>query len=70
MNVTDRPSVDWLSASSDLDEKLVTVRPGRPAPEGTVSDPAGASHGVSWSRKIFAVTPKLPSTRALLNTCG
>jgi hypothetical protein len=69
MKVTYRPSVDRFSASSDFDEKLVTMwSPSSPEP---FRDPSGSRSvlssrpdGVSWSRKIGDVTPKLPSARS------
>ena len=37
---------------------------------GTATVPSGKPFGASWLRKIREVTPKLPSTRSLLKTCG
>ena len=65
MNEIVRPSGDRLSASSDLDEKLVTSWFA-----GTATVPRGKPEGVSSLRKIREVTPKLGSVRSLLNTCG
>jgi hypothetical protein len=65
MNESVRRSGDRLSASSDLDEKLVTSWFA-----GTAKVPRGRPDGVSWLRKTREVTPKLASTRSLLNTCG
>ncbi len=65
MNVTARPVVDRLRASSDLDEKLVTS-----SWVGTSLRPITSPLGVSCHRKIGDVTPKLPSARSLLNTYG
>src|ERR1039458_1840056 len=73
MNVTERPSVDKFSASSDLEEKLVTRwSPARPRcePSGTHSLFTRWPDGVSWSRNAGDVMPKLPSTSALSHTCG
>ena len=74
MNVRSRPSVDRFSASSDLEEKLVTtwsarVPPG-PLPSGTRSTLTSRPSGVIWSRKTGDVTPKLGSDASLLNTYG
>src|ERR1700733_5832562 len=77
MNVTTRPSVERLSAISDLDEKLVTTR----LPIGwsrrsecwgpsTSSELMNLPDGSSWSSTIFAVMPKLLSTTSLLKTNG
>ena len=65
MNDRVRPSGERLSASSDLEEKLVTSSFG-----GTSKVPSGRPEGVISARKIREVTPKLPSTSALLKTCG
>ena len=65
MNVTYLPSVDRLSAPSDLDEKLVFS-----SLVGTGMTPCGWPHGVISLRKSGDVTPKLPSTVSLLNTYG
>jgi hypothetical protein len=70
MNVTDRPLADRLSASSDLDEKLVTT-PSLPSPGGgTERVFTRCPDGVSCSRKIGEVTPKLASTESLFHTPG
>ena len=67
MKDSSRPLVDRLSASSDLEEKLVTrLAPGT----GTGVVLTRRPDGVSWSRKIGEVTPKLASTSTLLKTCG
>ena len=65
MNVTARPVVETLSASSDLDEKLVTNWS-----VGTLILPTTSPPGVSCHRRIGEVTPKLPSATSLLNTYG
>lgn len=74
MNVTYWPLVDWFSASSDLDEKLVTTPepPGTPGrvPSGTRSVRTSRPAGVTSFRKIGEVMPKLPSASTLLNTPG
>ena len=59
-----RPSGDRFSASSDLEEKLVT------SPFGTSTVPSDWPPGVISFSKILEVTPKLASARSLLNTCG
>jgi hypothetical protein len=65
MNVTSVPAVERFSASSDFEEKLVTR-----SREGTSIRLSTCPHGVSSSRNTGEVTPKLPSTRSLLNTNG
>jgi hypothetical protein len=65
MNVTSWPFVDRFSASSDLDEKLVTT-----SGVGTAIRLNTCPRGVSSSRNTGEVTPKLPSTWSLLNTYG
>src|ERR1700726_4803895 len=75
MKVTYRLSVDSFSASSDFDEKLVTTWPpsGPEAfrdPSGTRSVLTSRPDGVSWSRTIGDVTPKLASARSLPHTPG
>ncbi len=65
MNVTYLPSVDRLSAPSDLDEKLVFS-----SLEGTGMTSSVRPKGVISRRKSREVTPKLPSTESLLNTYG
>lgn len=75
MNVTASPPVDRLSAPSDFDEKLPIstswprlAAPG--VPSGTAMESTRAPPGVSWSRYIGAVTPKLASTETLSQTCA
>src|ERR1700677_289627 len=63
MNVKDLPSAERLSANSDFELKLVTIRL-----EGTANVPSGWPSGVRSSRKIGEVTPKLPSLFALFHT--
>jgi len=63
MNVIAPPSADRLSATSDLELKLVVTRL-----VGTGSVLTTVPVGVSWSRKIGEVMPKLPSRRLLLKT--
>src|SRR5579859_2655719 len=63
MNVSARRSVERFSASSDLELKLVTIRRGSIGSVLTTCPP-----GVTSSRKIGAVTPKLPSTWSLFQT--
>src|ERR1700691_5463363 len=70
MNVTDRSLVDRFRASSDLEEKLVTRPPPGCAASGMRSVLTRGPEGVTWSRNTGEVTPKLPSTRSLLNTPG
>ena len=75
MNVTVWRSVDRLSASSDFDEKLVTIWSAfgptpRAALFGTSMELIGQPDGLNWSRNIFEVIPKLASTRSLLKTVG
>jgi hypothetical protein len=65
MNDTVRPSGERLSASSDLEEKLVTS-----SFAGTSIVPSGWPDGVISASQIREVTPKLPSTSALLKTWG
>ena len=65
MNVTSQPFVERLSASSDLEEKLVTR-----SRLGTGIRLNTWPHGVSSSRNTREVTPKLASTVSLLNTVG
>ena len=65
MNDTAPPVVERLSASSDLDEKLVTR-----SWVGTLILPTTSPLGASCHRKIGDVTPKLLSTTSLLNTYG
>src|ERR1700759_1378701 len=65
MNVTARPVVDRLSASSDLELKLVTS-----SWVGTSVLPTTSPLGVSCHKKIGEVTPKLESATSLLNTYG
>ena len=57
--------MERLSAISDFEEKLVTSSLG-----GTSKVLSDRPDGVIWARKIGEVTPKLPSTSALLNTSG
>ena len=54
-----------FSAISDFDEKLVTS-----SSAGTLIRLTSEPDGVSWSRKIGEVIPKLASARSLLNTYG
>src|SRR5580704_13257084 len=61
MKVITLPSVDRFSPSSDLELKLVTT-----ILLGTAKLLTVVPEGVSWSRKIGEVTPKLPSTLLLL----
>src|ERR1700722_6542991 len=75
MKFTDLPSVERLRASSDFDEKLVTIWSGLDATPGSVLFGTsivltGVPDGVSWSSTIFDVTPKLPSIVSLLKTWG
>src|SRR5579864_6746131 len=73
MNVRIWRLVDRLSASSDFELKLVTIwsfRLARLELFGTSSVLTNQPDGVSSSRKIFDVMPKLPSMGALLNTVG
>ena len=62
--------MDRFRASSDLDEKLVTRPPPGCDGSGTRSVLTSRPDGVSWSRNTGEVTPKLASTRSLLNTPG
>ncbi len=67
--------MDWLSASSDFEEKLVTSwSPLGAVPVrlfGTVSEFRSCPlDGLSSSSTIGWVTPKLPSTLSLLKTSG
>src|SRR5271170_1244409 len=75
MKVRSLPSVERLSAISDFELKLVTswllsVRTLLRELLGTSRLSRTNPEGVSWSRNIFAVMPKLPSTRSLLKTNG
>ena len=65
MNDTVRPSGERLSASSDLEEKLVTS-----SFAGTSMVPIGRPDGVISASQIREVTPKLGSASTLLKTCG
>lgn len=58
-----RPLVERLSASSDLEEKLVTR-----SSVGTLKRSRTSPVGVTRCSTIGAATPKLESTRSLLNT--
>ena len=76
MNVTYCPSVDWLRAISDLDEKLVTIWSELEVMPlwvlfGTVSEEIRLSLlGSISSSTIGWVTPKLASGPSLLKTNG
>src|SRR5215467_4829858 len=75
MKLRSWPFVDRLSATSDLDEKLVTTwspaAPEWPVPSGTRSVLITCpDEGLSWSRKIGEVMPKLESTPSLFQTPG
>src|SRR5271170_8440265 len=75
MKVRSLPSVERLSEISDLELKLVTswllsVPTFLRELLGTSRLSRTKPEGVSWSRKTFAVMPKLPSTRSLLKTKG
>jgi hypothetical protein len=75
MKVTTRPSVDRLSAISDLDGKLVTIwslfgEIRRSELLGTSSELTSSPDGLSWSSTIFAVMPKLASAASLFQTFG
>src|ERR1700722_13758293 len=75
MKVRTLPSVERLSAISDLELKLVTswslsVRIFLKELLGTSRLSRTNPDGVSWSRKIFAVTPKEGSGMTLLKTKG
>ena len=74
MKVRSRPLVDKFSASSDLEEKLVTMwpaaGPNSPVPSGTRSVLTRCPSGVIWSRKIGEVTPKLGSARVVVEHAG
>src|ERR1700731_4115535 len=76
MNVRFCPLVDRFMASSDLDEKLVTMwssvlsLPDPPGSAGTGSVLTRCPDGVTWSRKTGEVMPKLPSTESLFQTPG
>src|SRR5215471_12706392 len=61
MKVITLPSVDRFSASSDLELKLVTIML-----LGTAKLLTVVPDGVSCSRKMGEVIPKLPSTLLLL----
>src|ERR1039457_5169833 len=61
MKVSTLPSVDRFSPSSDLELKLVTIML-----PGTATLLIVAPDGVSCSRKMGEVTPKLPSILLLL----
>src|SRR5215469_1755449 len=61
MKVSTLPSVDRFSASSDLELKLVTIML-----LGTAKLLTVVPDGVSCSRKMGEVIPKLPSTVSLL----
>src|ERR1017187_714901 len=63
MKVITLPSVDRFSPNSDLELKLVTIML-----LGTAKLLTVVPDGVSWSRKMGEVTPKLPSILLLLNT--
>ena len=63
MKVIAPPSEDKLSASSDFELKLVVTRF-----PGTASVFTTVPVGVTWSRKMGDVIPKLPSTRLLFQT--
>ena len=65
MNVSDRPSLDRLSAPSDFDEKLVVS-----SLVGTGMTPSGRPEGVICFRYSGEVTPKLASAVTLLKTYG
>src|ERR1700733_16337773 len=65
MNVSDLPSVERFSASSDFELKLVTIWL-----VGTVSVPRRRPNVVMLSRKIGELTAKLGSDTSLLNTVG
>src|ERR1019366_9443058 len=65
MKVTNLLSVERLSPSSDLDEKLVTICAG-----GTGTVPSVTPVGERSSRKIGDVTPKLGSGTSLFQTLG
>ena len=62
--------MDRFSASSDLDEKLVTMPPWPGAGAGMGKVFTTCPFGLSCSRKAGEVTPKLPSVSTLLNTPG
>src|ERR1700722_12354059 len=75
MKVRSLPSVERLSAISDLELKLVTswslsVRTFLKELFGTSRLSRTNPEGVSWSRKIVAVTPKAGSGMTLLKTKG
>ena len=63
MNVIAVPSVERFSESSDFELKLDTIRP-----VGTGRLFTSVPVGVIWSRKMGAVTPKLPSALSLFQT--
>src|SRR5215472_4204405 len=63
MKVRDCPSTDRLSASSDFELKLVTIRS-----VGTGKEPRNSPSVVILSRKIGDVIPKLLSLAALFHT--
>src|ERR1700691_3956835 len=63
MKVRALPSVDRFSASSDLELKLVTIML-----VGITKLLSVVADGVSRSRKIGEVIPKLPSTESLSHT--
>src|SRR5580692_11027201 len=75
MKVTYWPLVERFSASSDLDEKLVTIwlafaDTPRCVLLGTSSDPTRFPDAVNSLSVIGEVTPKLASMEALLKTYG
>src|SRR5580704_5692378 len=63
MNVTDFPSIERFSASSDFELKLVTIRS-----LGIGSVPRSRPSVERLSRKIGELTPKLPSEPELFHT--
>src|ERR1700677_799962 len=75
MKVRSLPSVERLRAISDLELKLVTSwllseRMLRSELLGTSRLSRRKPEGVSWSRKMVDVMPKLASTSTLLKTSG
>src|ERR1700722_18728708 len=65
MNVSDLPSVERFSASSEFELKLVTI-----FSLGIASVPSRKAKVVMLSRKMGDETAKLPSDSSLLNTAG